>query len=579
MLPQRTSQIRLSFSNLRFDIFYGLLVLILSIFIVRLFYIQVIQHDHYKRAALQGQMKEYSIPAERGIIRAHDGSSVVPIVLNEEVYTLFADPVYVKDKQGAADKLSRITGDSQSDYYQAMQRDTRYAVLAKKLNKDKKEAIEKLDLKGIGLRPESVRVYPQGSLASQLLGFVNDEGQGVYGIEQYLNGMLHGVDGQLKAITDIRGVPLVANQDNVLKDPVPGKDVTLTIDIGMQRKVEQLLKEHLPTVNSTSGSVVVLDPGSGAIRAMANYPTYNPNKFSKVEDPYLFTNPAVSSPLEVGSIMKTLTVATGLDTGAIKPNQTFYDPARFEVDGHTITDVAEDGGAQTRSISDILKFSLNTGATWIMMQMGGGEINKKARDIEYDYLTNHYFFGQKTGVEQGYEAAGVVPGPDDGFGLNLKYANMAFGQGFTVTPLQMGAAFASTINGGTYYRPHLIDDGKNADAWIKKKNVVKPEVSKELRMLHETSVNTHYHSLVRPGYRVGGKTGTAQIPGPGGAYRTDVFNGTFVGYVGGSKPDYVIVIRINEPHVNYFAGAAAAEPLFAKVMDMLINDFSIPRAS
>ncbi|HEX5456076.1 MAG TPA: penicillin-binding protein 2 [Candidatus Saccharimonadales bacterium] len=524
------------------------------------------------------QLKEYGIPAERGIIKAHDGSSIVPIVLNEDVYTLFADPVYVKDKKDAADKLSRITGGNANDYLKEMQRDTRYAVLAKKLDGNKKKAIEALDLKGIGLRAESIRVYPQGSLASQLLGFVNDDGQGVYGIEQYMNDTLHGTDGMLKAITDIKGVPLVANQDNVSKDPVSGKDVTLTIDIGMQRKVEQLLKEHLPTVNSKSGSVVVLDPDTGAVKAMANYPSYDPSKYFDVKDQSLFTNPAVSSPLEVGSIMKTLTVATGLDTGAIKANQTFYDPARFTVDGYTITDVAEDGGAQTRSIQDILSYSLNSGATWIMMQLGGGEINKKARDTDYDYLTNHYFFGQKTGIEQGYEAPGVVPDPDHGYGLNIKYANMAFGQGFTVTPLQMAAAYASTINGGTYYQPHLLDNGKSSDSWIKKRGVIKPKVSAEMRKMHETSVNTHYYSLKRAGYNIGGKTGTAQIAGPGGTYIDNVFNGTFIGFVGGDKPEYVIMIRVNKPHVDYFAGAAAAAPLFGKVTDMLINDFSIPRA-
>ncbi|HET7673106.1 MAG TPA: penicillin-binding protein 2, partial [Candidatus Saccharimonadales bacterium] len=484
----RANQSKVTFSNLRFDAFYGLLLLVFAIFIVRLFYVQVIQHEHYKQAALNGQLKEYSIPAERGVIEAHDGDGIVPIVLNRTVYTLFADPVYVKDKKTAAEKLSAITGAGFQDYLDKMQKDTRYAVLAKKLDKDKKSAIEALDIKGIGLREESIRAYPQGNLAAQILGFVNDEGEGVYGIEQYMNDVLSGTPGELKAITDIKGVPLVSNQDNVLKDPVAGKRIRLTIDIGMQKKVEDLLREHLPTVNSKSGSVIVLDANTGAVKAMANYPSYDPRKYREVNDAGLFTNPSVSSPLEVGSIMKTLTVATGLNTGAIKPNQTFFDPAKFTVDGYTITNVEEDGGPQTRSIRDILEYSLNTGATWITMQLGGGEINKKARNVDYDYLTNHYFFGQKTGIEQGYEVPGVVPDPDNGSALDLKYANMAFGQGFTVTPIQMASAFAATINGGIYYRPHLVDNGKDTDFWIKKKDVVSPKVSKELRAMHENSV-------------------------------------------------------------------------------------------
>lgn len=578
MPPNRNEQSRISFSNLRFDMFYGLLVLIFAIFVIRLFYIQVIKHDYYKQAALNSQLKEYSIPANRGIIEAHDGNDIVPIVLNQDVYTLFADPVYVKDKKDAADRLSAVTGDKASDYLEKMDQDTRYAVLAKKLDKTKKQAIAALNLKGVGLRTESIRAYPQGNLAAQLLGFVDDDGDGQYGIEQYMNNQLKGAPGELKAITDINGVPLFANKDNVSKDPVSGKNISLTIDIGMQKKVERLLKEHLPTVNSKSGSVVVLDPNDGEIKAMANYPSYDPSQYFRVSDPSLFTDPAVSSPLEVGSIMKTLTIATGLDAGAIKPNQTFYDPAKYKVDGHVIQDVAEDGGPQTRSISDILKYSLNSGATWVMMQLGGGQINSKARNTDYDYLTNHYFFGQNTGVEQGYEAPGVVPDPNKGYGLDLKYANMAFGQGLTVTPIQMAAAFAATINGGIYYSPHLVDQGKDASSYIKKKDVVSPKVSREMRAMHENSVNTHFYSLIRPGYRIGGKTGTAQIAGADGTYRTDVFNGTFIGYVGGDKPEYVILIRINQPHVSYFAGAAAAEPLFAKVTDMLINDFSVQRA-
>lgn len=577
MLSTRTSQIRVSFSSLRFDIFYGLLLLILATFVVRLFYIQVIQHDHYKQAALSAQLKEYSIPAERGVIEANDGNNVIPIVLNQEVYTLFADPVYVEDKKAAAGALGNITGDKAEDYLAKMNLDTRYAVLAKKLDDDKKKKIEALGFKGVGLRTESIRTYPQGSLASQLLGFVNDEGEGKYGVEQFLDDKLRGRPGQLKAITDVRGVPLVSNRDNVLKDPVAGKRIRLTIDIGMQKKVEQLLKGHLPSVKAKSGSVVVLDPTNGAVKAMANFPTYDPSQYFNVVDAALFTNPAVSSPLEVGSIMKTLTVAAGLNTGAIKPDTTFYDPAKFTVDGYTIRNVEEDGGPQTRTIPDILRYSLNTGATYILMQMGGGQVNEKARTTWHDYLTNHYFLGQKTGIEQGYEASGVVPDPQKGFALDLKYANTAFGQGLTITPLQMAAAFAATINGGTYYQPHLVDNGNSASN-IKKKEAIKPDVSDEMRKLHENSAHLRYPFITHEGYKVGGKTGTAQIPGPNGVYRDDAFNGTFIGYVGGNKPAYVIMVKIDEPGIYGYAGSVAAAPLFAKVSNMLIDNFSIPRA-
>ncbi len=340
---------------MRLNVFYGVLLLVFALFVVRLFYLQIIQHDRYRLAAHQGQYKEYLIPATRGVIEAHDGQNVVPIVLNEEVFTLFADPKYVKDPKSAADAIARIIGGNAGEYEARMREDTRYSVLAKKLPKDKSEALDKIDIKGIGTRVTPQRTYPQGSLGSQLLGFVNDEGEGKYGIEQYLDKELRGAPGELKAITDAQGVPLISAGNNVLKDPVPGKRTLLTIDLSMQRRVEDALKSHLEQVRSPSGSVVVLDPNTGAVKAMANYPTYNPSDFSKVEDPSVFSNAALSDPLEPGSIMKTLTVAAGLNEGAVQPNSTYYDPSFYKIGTATVKNVEEDGGAATRSISDILR--------------------------------------------------------------------------------------------------------------------------------------------------------------------------------------------------------------------------------
>lgn len=552
-------------------------MLVFAIFVVRLFYIQIIQHSYYRQAALSGQFKEYEIPAKRGVILAHDGNEVVPIVLNEDTFTLFADPKFIKDPKQTAETVAKITGAKQSDYEDKMTSKTRYAILAKKLNQSQKDQIEKMKLKGIGLRTEPMRTYPQGSMAAQILGFVNDEGQGTYGVEQAMNDQLKGKAGELKAITDVRGVPLAANGENVRQEPVEGKRTELTIDIGMQRKVEDMLKAHLEQVKSNSGSVIIMDPSTGAIKAMANYPTYNPSEFYKVSDPAVFTNAAVSSPMEVGSVMKTLTVAAGLDSGAINANTTYYDPSHWQIDDATVKNVEEDGGAQTRSVADILRYSLNTGATYVLMQMGGGKVNEQGRNKWHDYLVNHYRFGEKTGIEQGYEAEGYVPDPNNGYGLNIQYANTTFGQGINITPIQFIAAFSASINGGTYYKPHLIEPD-NGKPTVVNSHVVSSSVSDQVRIYHENSVALNYTFLKRAGYKIGGKTGTAQITKPGGGYYDDRYNGTFVGYVGGDKPQYVIMVRVNEPHVPGYAGTKAAAPMFGKVADMLINDFSLAPA-
>lgn len=564
--------------NRRIQTVYAIILIVFVVFLVRLFYLQVLRHDYYAKSAMQTQFKEYQIPAERGIIMAKDGNQAVPIVLNESVFTVFADPKYIKNPGEAAQKLSEVLGGDKTKYEELMKADTRYSVIAKKVNKDTAKKIDDLNIKGLGTREETQRVYPQGNLAAQLLGFVDDEGQGRYGVEQALNDQLKGQNGELKAITDAQGVPLVSNEDNVLKEAKDGQRITMTIDIPMQKRLEDLLKDHLKEVNSQTGSVIVMNPNNGEIKAIANYPSYNPGEFYKVEDARLFNNFAVSEPLEVGSVMKTLTVAAGLDDGVISANTSYYDPGYFKVDDATIRNVEEDGGAATRTVPDILRYSLNTGATWVLMQMGGGEINQQARETWHKYMTENYHFGQKTGIEQGYEADGYVPDPNDGYGLNIQYANTAFGQGLNITPLQMLAAFSATVNGGTYYQPHLVeDDSKN---FALRQNVVKPELSPVLREMHENAVAKNYTFLKRDdGYRIGGKTGTAEITKPGGGYYDDRYNGTFVGYVGGDRPEYVIMVTIIEPKVAGYAGRSAAAPLFGKTVDMLIGNYAIKRTN
>lgn len=280
--------------------------------------------------------------------------------------------------------------------------------------------------------------------------------------------------------------------------------------------------------------------------------------------------------------MKPLTTAAALNSGAIRANQTYNDPAVWKVDGFNITNIEEDGPAGVRSIRDILNLSLNTGATWELMQMGGGTINQKARSTWHDYMTNHYGFGKATGIEQGYEATGYVPGPNDnGAGINLTYANTTFGQAMTATPLQMGAALSAVINGGTYYQPHLVDgtlDDEGNEQTDKPKvvrsGIVKPQVANDLIPMMQYTID--HHNIVpafdQSKYMVGGKTGTAQIAKPGGGYSDNEFNGTYMGFVGGNKPQYVIVVFEQKPKNGGYAGTAAAQPVFADLAHMLINN-------
>ncbi len=573
-------------SSSRIEIIYGIILLIVIIFGIRLFYLQVIKSDYYTKQALLGQLREYQIPAKRGVIEVHDKDNQVPIVLNEKKYTLFADPKFIKNPDQVAIKIQALIGGNSQEISEKLQANTRYSILAKKLSAKQKSKLDDLEIKGIGTREESVRTYPQGNLAAQLLGFVDDEGNGKYGLEQYLNTRLSGEPGQLKAITDVQGVPLVSNKDNVIRQPVDGDRVLLTIDLSMQKQLEDILKKGLDRAISKSGSAIIMDPSTGEIKAMANYPSYNPAEFFKVENGEVFNNAAVSAPLEVGSIMKPLTAAAAINQGVVSAGTTYYDPSFYKIGDATVTNIEEDGGAGTRSVRDILELSLNTGATWLLMQMGGGSINQRGREIWHDYMVDHFRFSKTTGVEQGYEAGGSVPDPNDGFGLNIVYANTSFGQGMTATPLQMGAALSSIINGGKYYQPHLIDTITNNKGEVDDKqpkvvkgDVISPAVSKDMISLMEGVVNRNYlvygMNQLRDDYSIGGKTGTAQIAKPGGGYYEDKYNGTFMGFVGGDKPEYVIVTRVNDPGIGGYAGSRAAAPVFSDTVEMLINSFNV----
>ncbi len=370
-----------------------------------MFYVQVIRYGHYKTAALSDQLKQYQIPAARGTIEVHDGNSNVPVVLNQKLYTLYADPVYVKNRDQAATKLATIIGGDSVKYAGLMNtKDTRYVVLARRLSAGQSKRLLALKVPGIGTQAQDYRIYPQGQLAAQSLGFVDNDGNGQYGVEQALNKQLKGVPGQVKAVTDVNGVPLAASRDNVDTAPQDGDDVVLSIDMAIQTQMEKILKSEYQKTRSKGLSAVIMDVNTGKIKAMANYPTYDPSNYQSVSDPAVFQNGVITHAIEPGSTMKVLTTAAALDQGVIQPNTTFYDPAHWVVDGFNITDIEEDGGARQQSIASLLNLSLNTGATWELMQMGGGQINSKARTAWYDYMTKHFRLGDQTGIEQGYEA-------------------------------------------------------------------------------------------------------------------------------------------------------------------------------
>ncbi len=570
----------------RIDRVWVILIVVVIVFILRLFFLQVIDYGHYKNLAQSFQLKQYQIPANRGIIEAYDNGNIVPLVLNQTFYTLYVDPTIVKNINKTANDIYSVIGGNVAGYINKLRtKNTRYVILSHKITQSDNSKILSFHLPGVGTQSQDYRVYPDGSLASQLLGFVNNAGVGVYGIEQAMNTTLSGIPGRVKAVTDANGVPLAANASNIDIAPKNGNNLVLTINIGIQTQLEQIIQKDYASTKSQGINALVMNPNNGQVVAMANYPTYNPSDYQNVTNSNLFDNGTVSNAIEPGSIMKTLTTPAALNQGVIQPNTTFYDPAHWVVNGFNITDIAQDGGARVQSIASILALSLNTGATWMLMQMGGGQINQKGIDVWYNYMTKHFRLGQTTGIEQGYEAPGFIPPPNmSDPSIDLRYANTSFGQGLLLTPIQIATALSSVLNGGTYYQPTLISkqitpSGRiiNNQPKILEKNVVSPAVGADMIPLLENVVNAYLQggfSFMKfsSNYIVGGKTGTAQLAMPTGGYYKNIFNGTYIGFVGGNTIQYVIVVFNTKPNIPGYAGSYAAQPIFADIVHMLIND-------
>lgn len=559
------------------------LIAIGAVFVIRLFWLQVVQHDHYEALALQSQRTKFTIPAKRGMIYARDGSRTVPLVMNEAVYLVYADPQEVKeeDKEDIKRLMRRVAGGNTIKGYEAKLSDKslRYTVMANQLNRRQAELIKKAQIAGIGLQESTKRVYPEKQLAGQLLGFVNAEGLGQYGVEGALDERLVGKDGVLNAVTDVRQIPLTISQDNVRIPAKNGDNLVLNVDSNIQRKVEEALQQGLKNVGATKGSVVVMDPSNGAVLSMANYPSYNPEEYTKVKDASLFNNGIVSEPYEAGSVIKTLTMGAGLDSGAVARTTTFQNNGSVQVADFLIKNATTDS-IGTTTMTDVLHYSLNTGVVYILKQMGGGSINDKAKKTLYEYFTERYRFDKKTGIEQQGETTGYLVKPNDSEGGPVRYANMSFGQGMNVTMIEVASAFSAAINGGTFYKPQLVggtldESGKiiKQDPVALQHGVLNKTASQQLRdMVIDARQAGFLGKTDKKGYRVGGKTGTSQIIDKRtGKYIDANSIGTYLGFGGDSTPRYVIMVKVEDSKTPGYAGTVAAAPIFGEISNWLLD--------
>lgn len=579
---------RLTRASRRTTLLLYILIGVLGLFVVRLFYLQVIRHDYYANRAFQTQVTKLTIVPERGKIYALDGTTPVPLVLNETVYTVFGDPQEIENVGDVTRAMSEVAGGNTVKGYsnQLVNKKLRYVVVARNVTRTQAEKLRTKELAGIGFQKGSRRVYPEGQTGSQMLGYVNNDGTGQYGIEGALNKDLTGHAGLLQTVTDVRQIPLTIGANDTSRPAVNGTNLLLSIDRNIQQKAEQVLKEGLVRAKATKGSVLVMDPNTGRMLAMANFPTYDAAKYTEVEDYSRFQNGIVSDPYEVGSVMKVLSMGAGLDSGAVTINSTYDNTGSVEIDGATIRNVEEDPIYPNTSMTDVLQYSLNTGVVYVLQRMGGGSVNQTARQNLYDYFANHYRFAKLTGIEQAGETEGILVGPNEGQGRNVRYANMTFGQGMNITMIQTAAAFSAAMNGGTYYQPTLVKGSITNDGAITEQapkvvstGVLSPEASTTLRQMTYEGRHRGFFGRSDPeGYMVGGKTGTSQIIDPKtGTYSDDNSIGSYLGFGGTDTPKYVIMVRVEDSKLaTGYAGTVAAGPIFNELSNWMLTYLEIP---
>ena len=550
------------------------------VFATRLFQLQVIEHDKYIELASSEQQKRLVIPAARGQIYALDSGIPVPLALNQTVYTVFADPSIIRNPDKTQAILERIIGGNlQPDVSQLLSaKQTQYKVLAKKVSETQATLLKKENLNGIGFQAESERVYPEGALASQTLGYVDYDGVGRYGVEGALNDQFKGKDGTLQAVTDVANVPLSIGKSNVNTPAKNGTDVVLSLDRNVQAHTETALANGLKRTGATNGSVIVMEPSSGKVMAMANMPTFNPSKLNDVKNVADFNNGTISAPYEAGSVIKTLTLATGIDKNVIRPDSTYNNTDYIQVEDRTISNATK-GQTGVITMQHALNYSLNTGMVTVAERLGDGKnINRTARDTMYDYFHNKFGLGEKTGIELDGENSGTVVPPTDPGGNAVRYSNMAFGQGMDVTMVQVCAAFSTIINGGVYYKPTVIagsvdENGTYVPRTIsaEKSGVIRPETSQQVKEMIYIARQKFYGSADNPGFYVGGKTGTSQTI-ENGVYVDNQTIGTYIGY-GATKdevPKYVIMVTVSGKNMN-LGGNTDAMPIFTDISNWMLD--------
>jgi cell division protein FtsI (penicillin-binding protein 3) len=543
----------------RVGLLFAAFLLVFCVVVARASWLQGVRGGDLASEARSQQTESVVVPGERGKIVDRRGR---PLALSEEAATVFATPYQIHDPAEAASQLAPVLDLPADEILDSISNGgPGFAYVAHKVDIATAERIRRLHIAGIGTLPDSRRVYPEGDLASQAIGAVGIDNQGLSGLESMYDDVLGGSNGEAEVTRDALGQPI---KRETLSGASTGDDIRLTLDAELQSRTEDVLAQIGATYDPAGATAVVMNPRSSEVLALANWPPVDLTDLGDAS-PDDLTNMATGFTYEPGSTFKAFTVAAALEEGQVTPDTVFYLPPTIQVADRVIEE-SHDRGPVSLSVADILAQSSNVGAVKIGLEVGADA---------FDRWIRRFGFGEPSGVQLPAEEQGILPALDDYSGSTM--GNLPIGQGLSVTPMQMAAAYSAIANGGVLRSPRLVAEaGGEAIPRDDGTRVISEHTAAQLRdMLEGVLAPGGTASEVSvPGYRLAGKTGTAEKANEGG-YSESKFIASFVGFAPVENPRLLAVIVVDEPKGSYYGGEVAA-PAFGQIAEFALPYLGIP---
>ncbi len=555
-------------SKPRLFVVFVFFLAVLFCLLVRLGFIQIFKASSYFLLAQNQSRTVIEMRPARGKIFDVKGRELALDVRLDSLYSVSRD---VKKKDLVAGALARILGTDRGEILNRLSREKLFVWIARKISPNKVDAIKKLKVEGLGFVKESQRVYPKGETACHLVGFTDIDNNGLEGIELNYNSFLKGVPGWRMAQKDAKQRELISKQMELVP-PVDGYNIHLTLDEVIQSVAEKALAEGCKKHNAIGGSVIVMDPKSGDILAMATYPLYDLNN-AKKSSVDARRNRTITDLFEPGSVFKAITLSGILEDKTFGLDEKFdCENGSWAVAGKVLHD---HHGYGILSFREVIEKSSNIGTVKGAMRLGADKL--------YKYIKG-FGFGAKTGIGLAGEVSGITPSPKNWSRSSI--INIPIGQGVAVTPIQLASAFAAIANNGLLMKPRLIThiddgDGKIIQSYDPEstREIISKQTALQVRSVLEGVVSQGTGKKAQvPGFRAAGKTGTAQKLMPDGSYSHDKFFASFVGFVPYDEPKIVIAVLIDEPHPVYYGGDVAA-PIFSRVAGEILAYWQISQNS